>query len=187
MPRGDELSRGERNHLRRRIFESQCRQQHQPGELQDAASVYGCHRSALSLITLSRIGISAESTCGVGRLYVRIDGARKSVMRVAPSGRRGENHGDKSLRRRADRGRRGETEGLPMTTKLEKPLKREIDVNGAPYIVTLSPGGLKIVEKGKRKGQEMSWEDILSGGVALAGALKNSIALVQDQEREGTV
>jgi hypothetical protein len=74
--------------------------------------------------------------------------------------------------------------GPAMTTKLEKPLKREIDVNGSPYIVTLSPQGIKIVEKGKRKGQEMTWEDILSGGVALAAALKDSIALVQDQEKE---
>lgn len=72
-----------------------------------------------------------------------------------------------------------------MTTRLEKPLKREINFNGVPYIVTLSPEGLKIVEKGKRKGQELSWEDLISGSVALAQALKDSIALVRDQEREG--
>ena len=71
-----------------------------------------------------------------------------------------------------------------MTTRLDKPLKREIDISGMPYIVTLSPEGMKIVEKGKRKGQELSWGDLISGKVAFAKALKDSIALVKDQEQE---
>ena len=62
-----------------------------------------------------------------------------------------------------------------MTTKLNKPLKREIDVNGAPYIVTLTPEGLKIVPKGKRKGQELAWKDIVGGEAALAVALTASL------------
>jgi hypothetical protein len=40
-----------------------------------------------------------------------------------------------------------------MATKLAKPLKLEIDVGGTPYIVTLTPEGLKLVPKGKRKGR----------------------------------
>ena len=37
-----------------------------------------------------------------------------------------------------------------MATKLNKLLKREIDVDGKPYMVTLSPEGVKLTEKGKR-------------------------------------
>jgi hypothetical protein len=62
-----------------------------------------------------------------------------------------------------------------VTTKLEKPLKREIDVNGEPYILTVSPEGLKLVQKGKRKGQELAWKDLLSGDAALAVALRASL------------
>ena len=62
-----------------------------------------------------------------------------------------------------------------MTTKLEKPLKREIVVNRQPYVVTISPEGLKLVPKGKRKGQELAWKDLLSGDAALAAALQASI------------
>jgi hypothetical protein len=71
-----------------------------------------------------------------------------------------------------------------MTTKLEKPLKREITLDGAPYVVTLSPEGIKIVEKGKRKGQEVSWRDLITGRAALAQSLKDSVALIKDPERE---
>jgi len=62
-----------------------------------------------------------------------------------------------------------------MTTKLDKALKRELDVNGAAYILTISPEGLKLVPKGKRKGQELSWKDLISGEAALAAALNASL------------
>jgi hypothetical protein len=62
-----------------------------------------------------------------------------------------------------------------MTTKLEKDLKREIDVDGKQYTVTLSPGGLKIAEKGHRKGHELTWKQILSGEAALTGDLVRSV------------
>lgn len=62
-----------------------------------------------------------------------------------------------------------------MPTKLEKPLKRELDVNGKAYILTISPEGLKLVPKGKRKGQELAWKDLLSGEAALAVALNASL------------
>jgi hypothetical protein len=48
-----------------------------------------------------------------------------------------------------------------MATKLNKQLKREIDVDGKPYMVTLSPEGVKLTEKGKRLGREHSWKDLL--------------------------
>jgi hypothetical protein len=71
-----------------------------------------------------------------------------------------------------------------MTTKLEKPLKREITLDGIPYIITLAPEGLKIVVKGKRKGQELTWGDLISGRGALAQALKDSIGLAESRETE---
>ncbi|HJU72495.1 MAG TPA: hypothetical protein VJ717_02030 [Gemmatimonadaceae bacterium] len=68
-----------------------------------------------------------------------------------------------------------------MTTKLDKSIKREIEFNGVPYTVTLSPEGLKIVEKGKRKGQELTWEALMSGSAALAGDLRDSISARRDE------
>jgi hypothetical protein len=63
-----------------------------------------------------------------------------------------------------------------MTTKLDKALKREIEFKGVAYTVTLGPEGLKIVEKGKRKGQEMSWEELIGGSASLTADLQGSIS-----------
>ena len=62
-----------------------------------------------------------------------------------------------------------------MATKLDKTLKREIDVNGEPYMLSISPEGLKLVPKGKRKGHEITWKELLGGQAALAGALNASL------------
>ena len=62
-----------------------------------------------------------------------------------------------------------------MATKLEKPLKREISIKGEAFIVTLAPEGFKLVGKGRRKGLEIAWEDLVSGEAALARALSASI------------
>ena len=67
-----------------------------------------------------------------------------------------------------------------MTTKLDKPLKREIEVNGVAFTVTLSGTGIKIVEKGKRKGQEMTWERLIRGDVTLGQDLADSIELTME-------
>jgi len=48
-----------------------------------------------------------------------------------------------------------------MATKLEKPLKRELTVNDAQYMLTISPEGLKLVPKGRRNGLELTWKSIL--------------------------
>jgi hypothetical protein len=65
--------------------------------------------------------------------------------------------------------------GRMMTTRLEKTLKRELDLGGRAFIVALSPQGLKITLKGKRKGQELRWSDLVSGDAALAVALNASV------------
>ena len=56
-------------------------------------------------------------------------------------------------------------------TKLDKLLKREIDIDGKPYMVTLSPDGVKLTEKGKRKGQGVSWKGLVNGESATALSL----------------
>jgi hypothetical protein len=62
-----------------------------------------------------------------------------------------------------------------MTTRLDRPLKREIEHDGKLYTVTLSPDGVKVVEKGKRRGQELSWGAIISGDAVLAEGLRISL------------
>lgn len=57
-----------------------------------------------------------------------------------------------------------------MATKLEKPLKREVQINDAPYMITFSPEGLKIVPKGKRNGLELTWKGILGDQASAASA-----------------
>jgi hypothetical protein len=62
-----------------------------------------------------------------------------------------------------------------MTTTLDKTLRRQINVKGQDYIIALSPEGLKITLKGKRKGLELSWSALVSGDTALAVALNASV------------
>ena len=62
-----------------------------------------------------------------------------------------------------------------MTTQLTTTLKREIDIEGDKYTLTLDPEGLKIVPKGKRKGVDLTWKSIVGGDAALSTALSASL------------
>ena len=62
-----------------------------------------------------------------------------------------------------------------MPTRLDKTLKREIEIDGKPYVLTIDPDGLKLTEKGRRKGHELRWKDLVSGEAALAVALNASL------------
>jgi len=62
-----------------------------------------------------------------------------------------------------------------MATKLEKPLKREVEIDGKAYMLTIAPEGLKLVPKGHRKGIELAWPALVSGDAALATALNASL------------
>ena len=62
-----------------------------------------------------------------------------------------------------------------MTTKLDKPLRREVEIDDRLYTLTVDPEGLRLVEKGHRKGQELRWRDLVSGDAALAAALAASL------------
>lgn len=60
-------------------------------------------------------------------------------------------------------------------TPLDKPLRREVQVDGRPYTLILDGEGLKLVEKGRRKGVTLTWRDLLNGDAALAAALQASL------------
>ena len=62
-----------------------------------------------------------------------------------------------------------------MATRLDKPLKREVEVDGEPYTLTIDPDGLKLARKGHRRGVELTWHDLVSGEAALAAALNASL------------
>ena len=62
-----------------------------------------------------------------------------------------------------------------MATKLDKSIKRELEHQGKLYTVTLAPDGVKVVEKGKRNGKELSWASIISGDATLNEDLKISV------------
>ena len=56
-----------------------------------------------------------------------------------------------------------------MATKLEKTLKREIDIDGAAYMVAISPEGVKLTQKGFRKGREITWKQLWASGTEEGG------------------
>ncbi|MBH1492464.1 hypothetical protein [Stenotrophomonas muris] len=60
-------------------------------------------------------------------------------------------------------------------TPLDKPLRRELDIDGRPHTLTVDPEGFKLVEKGRRKGITLRWQDLVSGDAALATALQASL------------
>ena len=62
-----------------------------------------------------------------------------------------------------------------MATKLDKVLKREIELDGQAYIAAISPEGIKVTKKGFRKGNEISWRAIISGDANLSEDLSASV------------
>jgi hypothetical protein len=59
-------------------------------------------------------------------------------------------------------------------TKLEKAIRRELVIKDVTYTVVIDPTGLKLTEKGRRKGIELKWTDIVSGDAGIAAALQGS-------------
>ena len=62
-----------------------------------------------------------------------------------------------------------------MTAKLDKTIKRELELDGKLYTIAIAPDGIKVTEKGRRNGQEMSWRSLISGDASLNQDLKISV------------
>ena len=62
-----------------------------------------------------------------------------------------------------------------MTIRLDKTIRRELELDGKLYTVSVGPEGVKVVPKGGRKGHEMSWTALLSGDIELRRDLNMSL------------
>ncbi len=60
-------------------------------------------------------------------------------------------------------------------TPLDRPLRRELLIDDLAYTLMIEPEGLKLTEKGRRKGVELKWKDLVSGDEAIAVALRASL------------
>jgi hypothetical protein len=60
-----------------------------------------------------------------------------------------------------------------MATKLDKTIKRELEIDGRTFTVLISPDGVKVTPKGGRTGHETSWRSLAgvggTGAAAVAG------------------
>ena len=68
-----------------------------------------------------------------------------------------------------------------MATKLDRPLKRELEIDGQVYTATITTDGIKVVPKGKRNGPFVSWRSIVTGDAALAESLRISLDATGDE------
>jgi len=57
-----------------------------------------------------------------------------------------------------------------------------LSIGGQAYTLTISPERLHLARKGRRKGYELAWTDLISGDAALATALNASLALTSSPE-----
>lgn len=60
-------------------------------------------------------------------------------------------------------------------TPLDKPLRRELAIDGQLYTLVIGPEELSLVRKGHRKGLVLRWADLVTGDAALATALQASL------------
>ncbi|WP_434989169.1 hypothetical protein [Xanthomonas melonis] len=60
-------------------------------------------------------------------------------------------------------------------TPLNKPLRRELRIGEQAYTLRIDPQGLKLVEKGRRKGVNLRWDELVNGDAAMARALQASL------------
>lgn len=72
-----------------------------------------------------------------------------------------------------------------MATKLDKPIRRELEVDGEAYTITISPEGVRVTRKGHRKGHELSWRSIISGDAELAQQLRISVDATSPARGDG--
>jgi len=47
-----------------------------------------------------------------------------------------------------------------MSTKLEKTIRREIEIDGEPFTISISPEGFRLTKKRFRSGVALSWKTL---------------------------
>lgn len=52
-----------------------------------------------------------------------------------------------------------------MATKLQRTIRREIDIDGETFTVAISPDGLRLTKKRFRSGVTLSWKEFWNQGV----------------------
>lgn len=62
-----------------------------------------------------------------------------------------------------------------MPTRLDRTIKRELQLGEKLYTVTITPEGVKITPKGGRRGHEITWEELLRGDANLRRDLNISL------------
>jgi hypothetical protein len=71
-------------------------------------------------------------------------------------------------------------------TPLHSTLKRALTIDGRDYVLTLNETALKITLKGKRKGVELPWTQLVNGEAALAVALHASLGAFAEKDTTRT-
>ena len=51
-----------------------------------------------------------------------------------------------------------------MTTKLSEPLRREVEIDGEPYTILVTPAGVRISRKRFRQGRVITWRALWESG-----------------------
>ena len=62
-----------------------------------------------------------------------------------------------------------------MTSKNSFGSRATITVDGKTYTIAIAPDGIKVTEKGRRNGPEVSWRSIITGDATLNENLKISV------------
>ena len=62
-----------------------------------------------------------------------------------------------------------------MPTRLDRTIKRELQLGEKLYTATITPEGVKITPKGGRRGHEITWEELLRGDADLRRDLNISL------------
>jgi len=60
-------------------------------------------------------------------------------------------------------------------TPLDRPLRREVVIDGEACTLVVDPDGLSLHRKGFRRGLRLRWRELVGGDAALAAALEASL------------
>ena len=73
-----------------------------------------------------------------------------------------------------------------MATKLDKTIKRELELEGKLYTVAISPEGVKVTPKGARKGHEVSWSTLVGGDAVVEQATEQRLSRTLELRADGS-